>query len=137
MRAGLLVRTALVLLALGEGIPAAWAAAFPLSFFHGFPTPDRAWLTLFPPYNEHMTRDFGMIALPFVAVLLYAAAIPHRGLVRAVLLASLLFSVPHLLFHQNHLVSSPDIPVQVASQVVPIAVALVALALNERSTQRT
>lgn len=132
MRTKVLVQWGLILLAAGQGIPTAWAALSPFSFAHDFPTPDRAWLALFPPYNEHMTQDFGLVGLQFAVVLAYAAAAPHRRLVRMVLLASLVFAVPHLIYHQCHLVRSSDIPLQVTSQVVPIVVALVTLVLNER-----
>ncbi|GAA4847515.1 hypothetical protein [Saccharopolyspora rosea] len=126
------LRVGLVLLALIEGIPSLWAALAPLSFYRDFPTPDRSWLTLFPPYNEHMTHDFGLIALQFVVVLGFAAVSVERRLVRVVLIASLVFNVPHCVYHQRHLVEGSDVHVQFASQVVPIVLAVVLLVVNER-----
>src|SRR5699024_8497826 len=62
----MLLRIGLALLTLHQGVAAVWAAFFPFGFFQNFPTPERGWLLLFPPYNEHMTRDFGFAGLPFV-----------------------------------------------------------------------
>lgn len=129
---GTLVRVGLVLLALGQGLPTLWAALAPRSFYLAFPTPERHWVALFPPYNEHLTRDFGIAALPFAVVLLFAAARAEQALVRTVSLASLLFSMPHLLFHQHHVIPTSDLAAQTASQLLPIGVALAVLALNER-----
>lgn len=128
------VRVGLVVLALGNGLPALWAALAPLSFYLSFPTPRRHWITLFPPFNEHMTRDFGLVGVQFAVVLAYVAVRPERRLVRAVTLASLVFSVPHLVYHQMHAIPTSDVAVQTTSQVLPIAVAAAILALNERRT---
>lgn len=129
---GKLVRVGLVLLALGQGLPTLWAALAPRGFYLAFPTPERHWVALFPPYNEHLTRDFGIASLPFVVVLVFAAARPDRSLVRTVSLASLLFSVPHLVYHQHHVIPTSDLAAQTVSQLLPVVVALVVFALNER-----
>ncbi|MDA3624633.1 hypothetical protein OU415_04225 [Saccharopolyspora sp. WRP15-2] len=127
----LLLRIGLVLTALGEGIPTLWAAVSPLSFQLGFPTPELAWLTEFPPYNEHMTRDFGLIGLQFAVILGYAAVSMRHALVRAVLAASLVFNVPHLIYHQHHGATGNAVPLQVISQAAPIALAVLLLVVNE------
>jgi len=126
------VRIGLLLLALGQGLPALWAAAAPHGFYRSFPTPDRHWVALFPPYNEHLTRDFGLATLQVAVLAAIAAARPQRLLVRAVSLASLVFSVPHLVYHQLHAVPSTDLAAQTTSQVLPVVVALAVLVLNER-----
>ncbi|MEU5849128.1 hypothetical protein [Saccharopolyspora shandongensis] len=133
----LLLRIGLVLLALGEGIPTLWAALSPLSFQLGFPTPQLAWLTEFPPFNEHMTRDFGLIGLQFVLVVGYAAVSMRRTLVRVVLATSLVFNVPHLIYHQHHGATGNAVPLQVISQVAPIALAVLLLIINELANRPT
>lgn len=127
------LRSGLLLLAAMAGLPALWAALWPLSFYRAYPTPAQGWIMMFPPYNEHMTYDFGLAILQFTVVLGYAAAVPRRGLVRVSLLASLVFSVPHFLYHQRHLVPGSDVLLQVATQLAPIVLALALLAINERS----
>lgn len=126
------LRVGLVLLALHEGVPAAWAGLLPESFYAGFPGGGHAWVAAFPPYNEHLVRDFGMAMLQVVAVLLFAAAFLEHRLVQAALIGSLLFNVPHLVFHQDHLVPSENVAAQLASLIAPIVVALVLLWLNHR-----
>lgn len=132
-----LVRVGLMLLALGEGLPTLWAAIDPLGFYLGFPTPSRHWITLFPPYNEHLVRDFGLVALQFAVILAYASFRPERRLVRVAALSSLVFNVPHLIYHQRHVIPMSDVAAQVTSQVLPIVIALAVLALNEASPRRS
>lgn len=129
----MLLRIGLALLTLHQGVAAVWAAFFPFGFFQNFPTPERGWLLLFPPYNEHMTRDFGFAGLPFVVVLAYALVVLRRPVVRMVLIASLFFSVPHLIYHQLHVIADSDVIVQLVSQLVPVLLALILLWINERA----
>lgn len=124
------IRAGLLVLALGNGIPAIWAAAFPRSFYDRFPGDHPGWAALFPPYNEHLVRDFGAALLPFAVLALWAVGWPHPRMVAAACVASLAFSVPHLIFHQTHHVMSHSATAQVISQVAPIVIALAALAVN-------
>lgn len=125
------LRAGLLAVAFVQGVPAVWAACWPWSFYTGFPTADRAWLTLFPPFNEHLVRDFGLMALQLTAVVGYAAVSLEFRLVRATLVAALLFYLPHLVYHQLHLVFHSDTGMQLVSQVVPVALLLVLLAVNQ------
>jgi hypothetical protein len=124
------LRLGLVLLALLQGVPALWAAVWPRSFYAGFPTRGRAWLTLFPPANDHLVRDFGLMALQLTAALVCAAIRAEFRFVRAILLAALVFYVPHLVYHQLHLVAGSDLPAQLVSQVTPLVLVALLLVVN-------
>ncbi|GAA3167931.1 MULTISPECIES: hypothetical protein [Streptomyces] len=116
----------LLVSALVQGVPGAWALFLPHSFFRNFPLPGRRWVAVFAPYNEHLVRDFGSLVVALAAVLLCAARAPRPPLVRAAALAQLVFSVPHLLFHTHHLsmFSAVDIVTQLITLVLPIVAAL-------------
>jgi hypothetical protein len=131
----LLVRAALVLLSLGQGVPGAWALFAPRSFHDAFPLPALAWLTEFPPYNEHLVRDLGALSLGLTTVLLWAAVRPERSLVRAAAFGSLAFTIPHLVFHVAHLgrFETVDVVGQLISQVAPIAMAGLVIVLSRRN----
>jgi hypothetical protein len=128
------VRAALVLLSLGQGVPGAWALFAPRSFHEAFPLPVLAWVTKFPPYNEHLVRDLGALSLGLTTVLLWAAVRPERSLVRAAAFGCLAFTVPHLVFHAAHLgrFETVDVVGQLISQVAPIAVAGLVIVRSRR-----
>jgi hypothetical protein len=126
------LRLGLLLAALAQGLPALWAASWPRSFYTDFPTPGRAWLTLFPPFNDHLVRDFGLVALQLTAMLVFAAISLEFRLVQATLLAALLFFVPHLIYHQLHVVAGTDTHAQLASQVTPVVLLVLLLAVNRK-----
>jgi len=127
LRLGLLAVTVI------QGVPGLWATCWPRSFYTTFPTAGRAWLTLFPPFNEHLVRDFGLMTLQFTAVMAFAAVNLEFRVVRATLLAALVFYVPHLVYHQTHVVAGTDTGVQLASQVVPVALLAALLVVNRRT----
>ncbi|MFC4852790.1 hypothetical protein [Actinophytocola glycyrrhizae] len=127
------LRLGLLVVAVTQGVPGLWAACWPRSFYTTFPTAGKAWLTLFPPYNEHLVRDFGLMSLPFTAVLVFAAISLEFRVVQVTLLAALLFYVPHLVYHQVHVVAGTDTGIQLASQLLPIVLLTVLFAVNTRS----
>jgi hypothetical protein len=61
------------------------------------------WVSLIPPYNEHLLRDLGGTNLALAVVLCAAVATMERRLVLTALTAYLAASVPHLVFHAQHL----------------------------------
>ncbi|WP_112239018.1 hypothetical protein [Kribbella monticola] len=92
------IRTALSVLAALQLVLGVWTALFPQSFYEDVPTID--WT---PPYSEHLFRDFGGVTLS-TAVFLFAAAVwMDRRLVVLALASYLIFSVPHAIFHSEHL----------------------------------
>ncbi|WP_260474088.1 hypothetical protein [Streptomyces sp. WAC 04229] len=61
------------------------------------------WVSHLPPYNEHLLQDFGGASLALAVVLCAAVAAMERRLVLTALVAYLVNSVAHLLFHARHL----------------------------------
>lgn len=97
------VRVILGFFAAVEGFIGVWASLAPFSFYEQGPVPGLGWVRLFPPYNEHLVRDFGGMSLAFAAVFVVAAIKPTPVLVRTATGAFFLFSVPHTIFHTIHL----------------------------------
>jgi hypothetical protein len=93
------------LLALTEAIIGGWATFGPSRFYQDGPIPgaDTGWVALFPPYNEHLVRDYGTMSLALAVVLGYAAVRLTPSLVRMSMVAMLVFAVPHTTFHMVHL----------------------------------
>ncbi|MCE6997273.1 hypothetical protein LZG04_21060 [Saccharothrix sp. S26] len=114
------LRVGIALLGLWQGGPAVWAALWPAGFFSTFPTADHAWVRLVPPYNEHLVRDFGLALAQFLPVAVVCVKWPEPVFARAVLVGSLLFSVPHLIYHELHVVRVDDVVWQRLSLWFPI-----------------
>jgi hypothetical protein len=83
---------AVVLLAVGVV-----ATLAPRAFYDHVP-----WVSLAPPFAEHLMRDYGAMNLALGFVTAVAAVTMDRVMVRTSLCAYLLFAVPHLLFHVTH-----------------------------------
>jgi hypothetical protein len=97
-RAGLM-RGGLGLLSLSALAVGAWALFLPRSFYEDFPSAGRAWVSALGPYNGHLLADVGAMYLALGVLLALAAVSLGRELVRASLVAWLVFAVPHLVFH--------------------------------------
>lgn len=92
-----MIRAGLVLLAVLQGATGLVQLVAPKTFY------DLRWVSLLPPYNEHLMRDVGALTLAYVLVLAAAAVWPQPRLVRVALAANLVWTVPHLVFHTTHL----------------------------------
>ncbi|MEU4448526.1 hypothetical protein AB0K14_39400 [Actinosynnema sp. NPDC050801] len=99
------LRTGLWFLAVTQAAVGGWALFAPQGFYDGFPAPGHHWVAMFPPFNEHLLRDFGSLNLAFGVALAFAAT--DVLLARAVLVSYLVFAVPHLVFHLAHLDHMP------------------------------
>ena len=77
----------------------AWALLAPQSFYDSFPGLGRAWVSVDGPYNEHLIRDVGALNLALAAVLAYAAVRLTKELVLVAAVASLVWGVPHAIYH--------------------------------------
>jgi len=86
----------LTLLSLEIGL---WAQFAPRSFYDHFPGLGRAWVRVDGPYNEHLVRDVGGLNLGLAAVLIIAMITLSRPTILAACLASLLYGIPHLVYH--------------------------------------
>lgn len=96
-------RWGLTAMAVATGVVGLWALAAPLGFYESFPWPGRNWVSMLPPYNEHVLRDFGGLNLGFGVMFTVAAVRPERLLSATLLVGYLCFAVPHLGFHVFHL----------------------------------
>jgi hypothetical protein len=94
----MIVRIGLAILALNELVVGAWNQFAPESFYENFPTVD-----LTPPFSEHYARDFGGATLGIAVLLVIALVRPTPTIVGMAALAYTVFSVPHFVFHLEHL----------------------------------
>jgi hypothetical protein len=81
------------------GIP---AALVPRSFYDDFPL-GRSWVTLLPPYNEHLIGDVGGFYLAFTVLFGWAAVSLQRALVVPLCTAWTLAALLHFGYHATHL----------------------------------
>lgn len=95
-------RLLLAVLAAGALALGVYALATPSGFYESFPN-GRGWVALDGPYNEHLIRDFGGLNLGLGVFLAVAAVVGGRTIARTAAVASLLFAVPHLVYHATNL----------------------------------
>ena len=128
-----LLRPGLALLAAVEVVLGLWTLLFPAGFYSDVPTVDAT-----PPFSEHLFRDFGGATLGLAVVLVAAAVWLERRLVVVALLAYLAFSVPHLVFHVEHLhgLSTVEATVLVTLLAGSVLLPLALLAVVSRSRPR-
>jgi hypothetical protein len=123
-----LLRAGLGVLAAAQAVVGGWALVAPRSFFDNGPFPGTGWVAMFPPYNEHLMRDFGALSLALGTALVFAAVTLRRTVVRAALAAYVVFAVPHLVFHLNHLDHMP-LADRIANVVALVVAVLLPVAL--------
>ena len=125
--ASVVARVGLGILAALEAMVGVWALFAPISFYRSVPVPGHAWISLLPPYNEHLTRDVGELSLA-LAVLLVAAAVTGQRLLSAVaIIATAVYAVPHAVYHALHLEGFPT--GDAVAQMVGIVLQLVVIAV--------
>ncbi len=78
------------------------ATIAPRTFYDDFPFVT-AWVSLLPPYNEHLVTDVGGLYLGFAVLFAWAARTLEPTLVRAACAGWLLTAALHLIFHAGHL----------------------------------
>lgn len=76
-----------------------WALLAPRSFYDNFPGFGRSWIAVDGPFNEHFVRDFGALNLALAVLLIAAAVRLSRDLVSVAAIASLVWGVPHVIYH--------------------------------------
>jgi hypothetical protein len=108
-----------------------WAQFAPRSFFDDFPGLGRAWVRVDGPYNEHLVRDVGGLNLGLAAVLIVAIITLSRPTIIAAAIASLLYGIPHFVYHvANHDgLANSDVAISLGGlalfAVIPIALIVV------------
>lgn len=80
-----------------------WAVLAPESFYDSFPGFGHHWVSTAGPYDEHLVRDVGGLYLSLLVVTVWTLARRSSDLTRLCGAAWAVFSVPHLLFHLDHL----------------------------------
>jgi len=81
-----------------------WAAFLPAEFYESFPGLGLGpWVAVDGPFNEHLVRDVGALYLGLAIAGVYAACTSTVQAGRAVALAWIVFSIPHLAYHLAHL----------------------------------
>ncbi|MFC4585746.1 DUF4267 domain-containing protein [Sphaerisporangium corydalis] len=100
-----------------------WPLLLPQSFYDGFPLPRHAWVAMLPPFNEHLLRDFGALNISIAAILGVSAFTMDRRLVMTVLVAGVVFAIPHMIFHAAHLDNFP--PPDAIAQTILLALMVV------------
>jgi hypothetical protein len=93
------IRFGLIYLAVAIGAVAAWILIAPKGFYDDFPGGSSHWVSVLPPYNEHLERDFGAAGLGLAVLAILAAVWMERRLVQAAAIAILVAGVPHLAYH--------------------------------------
>ena len=96
-------RVLLALTAVTDAFLGVWALAAPRSFYDSFPGGGRTWVSVDGPFNEHLVRDVGALNLALVVVLVAAVLAGGTTLVRVAAAASLVWSLPHFVYHLGHL----------------------------------
>jgi hypothetical protein len=97
-----LTRLGLLLLAIGQGFPGVWALVAPRSFYDDFPGGGSSWVSPFPPYNEHLIRDYGSALLALAVLAVAAAVFAERRLAQVALAVLALSALPHVIYHAAH-----------------------------------
>ncbi|MEY2464822.1 MAG: hypothetical protein QOH64_2960 [Acidimicrobiaceae bacterium] len=98
----ILVRAALIYGAVLNGGLGLWATVDPRGFYDSFPGFGRVWVAVDGPYNEHLVRDVGALALGVAIVLVAAAWTMSRPLVLTGGIAMTAAALPHTLYHLRH-----------------------------------
>jgi hypothetical protein len=132
-------RVILGLLAVSALVLGVWASVAPRGFYTDFPGGGRHWVAIDGPYNEHLVRDFGALNLALAFVLIVAFVHMTPVLVRTAAIASLLFAVPHFVYHARHLsvFESTDKVANMAALGLAIGGPVVLLLLDQARLQST
>lgn len=128
------MRAGLVVLCVASLWTGGWAYLAPRSFYDDFPGGGSNWVSLLPPFNEHLTTDVGGFYLAFGVLFGWAVVTLARSLLVALLTAYLLASVLHVGYHLTHLegYSTADKVGQTLGFVILIVLALALLAASVR-----
>ena len=93
------IRFGLIYLAVTIGLVAAMILISPRGFYDDFPSGPSAWVSVLPPYNEHLLRDFGSAGLGLATLAGLAAWWMDRRLVQAAAISLFVGSLPHAIYH--------------------------------------
>jgi hypothetical protein len=128
------VRVLLALMAASSGLIGLWALLAPRSFYDDFPGGSRHWVSADGPYNEHLVRDVGGLNLALTVVIVAAAIVLTRVLVRTAAVATLVYAIPHFAYHSAHtdLYAKSDAVALVLSLGLAVVLPIVVLVVVSR-----
>jgi hypothetical protein len=111
-----------------------WAQFAPRSFYDNFPGLGRAWVRVDGPFNEHLVRDVGGLNLAISAVLIAAFVTLSRPMIIAASVATLLYGVPHLVYHiaNSDGLGSGDVIVSIGGLALFAAVPIALIVVSRR-----
>ena len=121
----------LTLVSLEVGV---WAQFAPRSFYDNFPGLGRAWVRVDGPFNEHLVRDVGGLNLGISAILIAAFVTLSRPMIIAASVATLLYGVPHLVYHiaNTEGLGTGDVIVSIGGLVLFAAVPIALIVVSRR-----
>jgi hypothetical protein len=121
---------ALAVLLGGDAVVGLWAQLAPHSFYTSFPGLGRVWVAVDGPYNQHLVRDVGGLNLGLAFVLAVALVTASPVVARAAGGASLIYGLPHFIYHLAHLkpYDTGDAVVLVVTLGIAVLAAVAALA---------
>ena len=93
------IRTILIYEAITVGGVGLWILLAPQGFYDDFPPGSSAWVSVLPPFNEHLIRDFGAAGLAMGVIAALAAWWMDRRLVQAAAIGIFAGSLPHAVYH--------------------------------------
>lgn len=131
----MVLRVGLLVLAATQAFVGLWALPAPRSFYDDFPAPGHNWVSVLPPYNEHLVRDVGALSLALTVLLVAAAIWLDRRLVAITLVVFAVWTIPHVVFHSFHLhgFSPLDAVLQTVGFGIEVVVAAVLAVVLVRS----
>ena len=134
-----IIRFALGYVAISLGLVAVFILVAPREFYDDFPTGPSAWVSVLPPYNEHLIRDFGAAGLGLAVLAGLAAWWLDRRLVQAAAVALFVGTVPHAIYHftTTEALSTGDNAASLAGLVLQAVLPLAVLYLSTGERQRT
>jgi len=133
------IRSGLFGLAVPVIVIGAWALIAPRNWYDNFPLDSANWISSLGAYQEHLVRDFGSLYLALGLLLLFAGVVLDRLLVQSVLGASLVFQVPHLIFHAANTepFSAGNNAVNLGLLAVGLLLTVMLLGMSTRQAPRT
>ena len=102
VNSNLWARIGVAYLAIGFFALGLWAVIAPKQYFDYFPGAGHAWVAIDGPYNEHLMRDYGALNLALAAVASCALIYMTRELILAAGIMTVVYTVPHVLYHIAH-----------------------------------
>lgn len=130
-----IARIALAFVAVENAVVAIPAIVAPHAFYDDFPF-GASWVSMLPPFNQHLISDVGGFYLAFTLLLAWAAITLRRELVVPLGAAWAPAAVIHFVYHVAHLDGwdAADAIAQTVSLALVIALPLIAIATTPRTT---